>query len=87
MFSKAIGTVAAAAVHGVGYILMFDGVVPFLSSFSLFNHSIFHNHFQRNTGIVVSMIYLLIVLCAIVLLGPMLLKYSDFRYLSGEKNE
>ena len=85
-FNKAAGTIAAAAVHAIGYILMFDGITFIGKNLSLYYHGLFSNHVSGSISIVTSVCCLLLVLCILLFTGPALLSRADFSVLAGEKS-
>lgn len=87
VFSKAVGTVIAAAIHVIGWILMFDGFSNTLGRWSLFYNSIFLSHLTGNVSLITSLLYLLLVLCILLFIGPSMMHRVDFKHSSGEKNE
>lgn len=77
--NKAFGTAIAAAVHVVGYVIMYDGLVPFFNKLSLFNNSIFNQHLLSDMSAVTSFFYLLTVLILLIFTGPVIIRHSDFK--------
>lgn len=87
VFSKAVGTLIAAAIHVIGWILMSDSFNSALGRWSLYYNSIFVNHFNGIVSLITSLLYLLLVLCIVLFIGPSMMRHADFKHSSGEKNE
>lgn len=85
--NKAIGTIAAAAVHVSGIILMNLNVSYKITRWSLLKNSSYLWHFEAKLDLVFS--YALFLLCyvCILFIGPIILKHADFRYSVGEEND
>lgn len=88
VFNRAIGTATAGAVHIIGFMMAFDGMVGAFSQWSLFYNGIFMFVAQSgNNGLISSYLLMLLALCILFFCGPGMLKRADFRYSSGEQNE
>ena len=85
--NKAIGTIAAAAVHVSDIILMNLNVSYKIRRWSLPKNSSYLWHFEAKLDLVFS--YALFLLCyvCILFIGPIILKHADFRYSVGEEND
>ena len=85
--NKAIGTIAAAAVHVGGIILMNLNVSYKITRWSLLKNSSYLWHFETKLDLLFSYAFFLLCYIGILFIGPQILKHADFRYSVGEGND
>ena len=87
VWNQAVGAVLAAAVHIIGYAMVYSGFSGIMSQWSLLGNSTFSSLADSGTPLLRSYLLLLLVICVLLFSGSPLIKRADFNLRTGEKDE
>lgn len=85
--SRAVGTIVVGIIHVTGFMMMDSFTMPFLVRASLLANAEFVQHLENNIELFFSYCLMLLLLCILFFIGPILLKFADFKDSIGGWNE